>query len=36
MLRDLDGLLSTLTPDCGARRFYTELLTAFPEIRSSY
>jgi predicted ester cyclase len=46
--RDLDGLISTLTPDCvyelvqsghrwegheGARRFYTELLTAFPDIR---
>ena len=43
--RDLEGLISTLTPDCvyelvqtghrweghdGARRFYTELLTAFP------
>ena len=46
--RDLDGLISTLTPDCvyelvqtghrweghdGARRFYTELLTAFPDIQ---
>jgi SnoaL-like domain len=46
--RDLEGLISTLTPDCvyelvqtghrweghdGARRFYTELLTAFPDIR---
>jgi predicted ester cyclase len=46
--RDLDGLISTLTPDCvyelvqtghrwerhdGARRFYSELLTAFPDIR---
>jgi predicted ester cyclase len=46
--RDLDGLISTLTPDCvyelvqsghrweghdGARRFYTDLLTAFPDIR---
>ncbi len=46
--RDLDGLISTLTPDCvyelvqtghrweghdGARRFYTGLLTAFPDIR---
>ena len=46
--RDLDSLISTLTPDCvyelvesghrweghdGARRFYTELLTAFPDIR---
>ena len=45
--RDLDGLISTLTPDCvyeipqfgrtwqgheGARRFYTQLLTAFPDI----
>jgi predicted ester cyclase len=45
--RDLEGLISTLTPDCvyelvqtghrweghdGARRFYTELLTAFPDI----
>lgn len=45
--RDLDGLLSTLTPDCvyefpqsghrweghdGAAGFYTELLTAFPDI----
>jgi predicted ester cyclase len=46
--RNLEGLISTLTPDCvyevvqfgkswkghdGARRFYTELLTAFPDIR---
>ena len=46
--RDLEGLISTLTPDCvyelvqtghrweghdGARRFYTELLTAFPDIQ---
>jgi len=46
--RDLEGLISTLTPDCvyelvqtghrweghdGAQRFYTELLTAFPDIR---
>src|SRR5438128_12405737 len=46
--RDLEGLISTLVPDCvyalvqtghrweghdGARRFYTELLTAFPDIR---
>jgi predicted ester cyclase len=46
--RDLDGLISTLTPDCvyelvqsgrrwkghdGARGFYTELLSAFPDIR---
>jgi hypothetical protein len=46
--RDLEGLISTLTPDCvyelaqtgyrweghdGARRFYTELLAAFPDIR---
>jgi predicted ester cyclase len=46
--RDLNGLISTLTPDCvyelvqtghrweghdGAQRFYTELLTAFPDIR---
>ena len=46
--RDLEGLISTLTPDCvyelvqtghrweghdGATRFYTELLTAFPDIR---
>src|SRR5881398_3431174 len=46
--RDLEGLISTLTPNCvydlvqtghrweghdGARRFYTELLTAFPDIR---
>jgi hypothetical protein len=46
--RDLEVLISTLTPDCvyelvqtghrweghdGARRFYTELLTAFPDIR---
>ena len=46
--RDLEGLISTLTPDCvyelvqtghrweghdGAARFYTELLTAFPDIR---
>jgi predicted ester cyclase len=46
--RDLDGLISTLTPDCvyelvqtghrweghdGARGFYTELLTAFPDIQ---
>jgi len=45
--RDLEGLMSTLTPECvyelvqtghrweghdGARRFYTELLTAFPDI----
>jgi predicted ester cyclase len=45
--RDLDGLISTLTPDCvyelpqigrvwqghdGARQFYTQLLTAFPDI----
>ena len=45
--RDLEGLISTLTPDCvyelvqtghrweghdGAARFYTELLTAFPDI----
>ena len=45
--RDLDGLISTLTPDCvyevvptghrwegheGARRFYTQLLTAFPDV----
>ena len=45
--RDIDGLISTLTPDCvyelpqlgerwdghaGARRFYTELLGAFPDI----
>ena len=45
--RSLEGLISTLTPDCvyelvqtghrweshdGARRFYTELLTAFPDI----
>ena len=45
--RNLEGLISTLTPDCvyelvqtghrweghdGARRFYTELLTAFPDI----
>ncbi|HKN64572.1 MAG TPA: nuclear transport factor 2 family protein [Gaiellaceae bacterium] len=47
-VRDLAGLIATLTPDCvyelvqtghrweghkGARRFYTELLTAFPDIR---
>ena len=46
--RDLDGLISTLTPSCayelpqlgrvwngheGARAFYTELLTAFPDVR---
>jgi SnoaL-like protein len=46
--RDLEGLISTLTPDCvyelvqtghrwegheGAGRFYTELLTAFPDIQ---
>ena len=45
--RDLDGLISTLTPDCvyqvvptghrweghaGARRFYTQLLGAFPDV----
>ena len=45
--RDLEGLISTLTPNCvydlvqtghrweghdGARRFYTELLTAFPDV----
>ena len=45
--RSIDGLISTLTPDCvyevvntghvwrghdGARQFYTELLTAFPDI----
>src|ERR1700745_1038223 len=45
--RDLEGLISTLTPDCvyelvqtghrweghdGARRFYAELLTAFPDL----
>lgn len=45
--RDLDGLISTLTPDCvyeivgtgerweghdGARRFYTEFLSAFPDV----
>ena len=46
-VRDLDGLIATLAPDCvyelpwqghrwegheGARRFYTELLGAFPDI----
>jgi len=45
--RSIDGLISTLTPDCvyevvntgnvwhgheGAREFYTQLLTAFPDI----
>ncbi|MGH7589050.1 MAG: ester cyclase [Gemmatimonadota bacterium] len=45
--RDVDGLISTLTPDCiyevvptghrweghdGARRFYTQLLGAFPDV----